>query len=127
MGSPDENKFRIALVGGLFASQPAGREILLRLATHVLKGNQIGNPPIQRMLNDAMLHFIPSVDPGFDNLEENEDCNPVVNTEVGNKLLEENTDMSKQIDRVANAFKTMLRTENYDAVVILGGGASKIR
>jgi len=127
MGSPDENKFRIALVGGLFASQPAGREILLRLATHVLKGNQIGNPPIQRMLNDAMLHFIPSVDPGFDNLEESEDCNPVVNTEVGNKLLEENTDMSKQIDRVANAFKTMLRTENYDAVVILGGGASKIR
>ncbi|KAG5333446.1 CBPD Carboxypeptidase, partial [Acromyrmex heyeri] len=126
MGSPDENKFRIALVGGLFASQPAGREILLRLATHILKGNQIGNPPIQRILNDAMLHFIPNVDPGFDNLEESEDCNPVVNNEVGNKLLEENTDMSKQTDRVANAFKTMLRTENYDAVVILGGGASKI-
>ncbi|KYN37346.1 Carboxypeptidase D [Trachymyrmex septentrionalis] len=126
MGSPDENKFRVALVGGLFASQPAGREILLRLATHILKGNQIGNPPIQRMLNDAMLHFIPSIDPGFDNLEQSEDCNPVVDNEVGNKLLEENTDMSKQTDRIANAFKTMLRTENYDAVVILGGGASKI-
>ncbi|KYM95838.1 Carboxypeptidase D [Cyphomyrmex costatus] len=126
MGSPDENKFRIALIGGLFASQPAGREILLRLATHILKGNQIGNPPIQRILSDAMLHFIPGIDPGFDNVEKSEDCNPVVNDEVGNKLLEESTDTSKQTDRVTNAFKTMLQTENYDVVVILRGGASKI-
>ncbi|XP_077256149.1 carboxypeptidase D svr [Temnothorax americanus] len=126
MGSPDENKFRIALVGGLFASQPAGREILLRLATHILMGNQIGNPPIQRLLDDATLHLIPGVDLGFDNVEESNDCNPVVNDEIGEKLLLENTDASKQMDNVTDAFKRLLQTENYDVVVILGGGASQI-
>ncbi|XP_032665453.1 carboxypeptidase D-like [Odontomachus brunneus] len=125
VGSPDENKFRIALVGGLFASQPAGREILLRLATHILMGNQIGNPPIQRILDNAILHFIPGVDPGFDNIREIKDCNPIVKDEVGEKLLlESNT--SERIDAITNAFKKMLQTENYDVAVILGGGASQI-
>ncbi|XP_011871567.1 PREDICTED: carboxypeptidase D-like [Vollenhovia emeryi] len=126
MGSPDENKFRIALVGGLFASQPAGREILLRLATHILMGNQIGHPPIQRLLDDATLHFVPGVDPGFDDIEPSNDCNPVVNDEVGEKVLLESTDGSKRADRVADAFKRMLQAENYDVVVILGGGTSQI-
>lgn len=127
MGSPDENKFRIALVGGLFASQPAGREILLRLATHILMGNQVGNPRIQRILGNAILHFIPGVDPGFNNVEDAKDCNPVVNDEIGEKLLLENNKRSKQADVVTDAFKKMLQTEDYDVVVILGGGGSQIR
>lgn len=125
MGSPDENKFHIALVGGLFASQPTGREILLRLATHILMGNQIGDPPIQRILDNAVLHFIPGVDPGFDNIKMSNDCNPVVKDEIGEKLLLEN--MSKQVGSVTDAFKRMLQTENYDVVVILGSGGSQIR
>ncbi|XP_011256547.2 carboxypeptidase D [Camponotus floridanus] len=123
MGSPDENKFHIALVGGLFASQPAGREILLRLATHILMGNRIEDPPIQRILDNALLHFIPGIDPAFDNIEQSKNCNPVVRNEVGNKLLSENT---KQTDIITNAFEKMLQTEDYDVVVILGGGASQI-
>lgn len=127
MGSPDEDKFRIALVGGLFASQPAGREILLRLATHILMGNQIGNPPIQKILEHAVLHFIPGVDPGFDNIEESNDCNPVVKDEIGENLLLDNIDMSKQVGRVTDAFRRLLQTEFYDVVVILGSGGSQIR
>ncbi|EZA54200.1 Carboxypeptidase D [Ooceraea biroi] len=126
MGSPDENKFRIALVGGLFASQPAGREILLRLATHILMGNQIGDPAIQQILHNAVLHFIPGVDPGFDNVEQTKDCNPVVKDEVGEKLLLENNDTSKQMDIITNAFRRMLQTESYDVVITLGGGTSQI-
>lgn len=126
MGSPDENKFHIALVGGLFASQPAGREILLRLATHILMGNKIGNPPIERILDDALLHFIPGIDPAFDDIEEeSKDCNPVVKNEVGDKLLSENN--TKQTDIITNAFEKMLQTEDYDVVVILGDGTSQIR
>lgn len=125
MGSPDENKFRIALVGGLFASQPVGREILLRLATHILMGNQFGDPPIKKLLDNAMLHFIPSVDPKFDNIADNTNCNPIVKDEIGETLLSENN--KKQADVIINIFKRMLRTETYDAVIILGGGASRIR
>lgn len=124
MGSPDENKFRIALVGGLFASQPAGREILLRLATHILMGNQVGDPPIKRLLDNALLYFIPAVDPKFDNIAQNTDCNPTVNDEVGETLLSGN-DEKQQVEAIA--FKRMLRTEAYDAIVILGGGTSGAR
>jgi len=127
MGSPDEDKFHIALVGGLFASQPAGREILLRLATHILMGNQIGNSIIQQILRNAVLHFIPGVDPGFDNVEQTKDCNPIVKDEVGKKLLLENNNTSKRMDIITNAFKRMLQTENYDVIIILGGGTSQIR
>jgi len=90
-------------------------------------GNQIGDPPIQRILDNAVLHFVPGVDPGFDNIKESNDCNPVVKDEVGEKLLLENIDTSTQVGRVTDAFKRMLQTENYDVVVILGSGGSQIR
>lgn len=113
------------MVGGLFASQPAGREILLRLATHILKGNNIGDPPIQRLLDNAILHFIPSVDPEFDNIKNTKDCNLVVKDEVGEQLLS-GSNASERVNTITNAFKRMLQIENYDAVVILGGGTMQI-
>lgn len=112
-------------MGGLFASQPAGREILLRLATHILTGNQIGNPSIQRILDNAILHFIPGVDPGFDNIKGIKDCNPVVRDEVGEAFLS-GSNTSEPTSTIRNAFKRMLQTENYDFIVILEGGASQI-
>ncbi|KAL2736992.1 carboxypeptidase D [Vespula squamosa] len=124
MGSPEENKFHIALIGGLFASQPVGREILLRLATHILMGNEIGDPPINRILNNAVLHFIPGVDPGFDNVPN--DCNPTVKDEIGEKLLSQNTNKTKEMDIITNAFKKMLLNEAYDVIIILGGGSFSI-
>ncbi|KAG7204671.1 hypothetical protein KM043_005086 [Ampulex compressa] len=126
MGAPEENKFHIALVGGLFASQPVGREVLLRLATHILMGNQIGNPPIKRVLDNAVLHFLPGIDPGFDDIRNIEDCNPVVKDEIGIKLLIKGNNETSKANAVMNAFKTMLRTEAYDAIIILGGGALKV-
>lgn len=125
MGSPEENKFHIALIGGLFASQPVGREILLRLATHILMGNQIDDPPIKRILNNAVLHFIPGVDPGFDNVPN--DCNPTVKDEIGEKLLSQNINKTKEMDIITNAFRKMLLNEAYDVIIILGGGSFSIR
>nr|XP_012140788.1 PREDICTED: carboxypeptidase D-like [Megachile rotundata] len=122
MGAPEENKFHIGLVGGLFASQPVGREILLRLATHILKGNQIGDPPIERILNNSVLHFIPGVDPGFDSIFNVQKCNPTVPNEVGTRLLQrDNADFDK-LSMVTNAFKTTLSNEKYDVLIILGSG-----
>ncbi|KAK2580979.1 hypothetical protein KPH14_006039 [Odynerus spinipes] len=120
MGAPEENKFHIALIGGLFASQPVGRELLLRLATHILMGNKIGDPPIKRILNNAVLHFIPGVDPGFDNVPN--DCNPVVKDEVGEKLLSQNPNKTREMDIITNAFRKMLLNEGYDVIILLGSG-----
>ncbi|KOX76817.1 Carboxypeptidase D [Melipona quadrifasciata] len=127
MGAPEENKYRIGLIGGLFASQPMGREILLRLATHILMGNQIGDPPIQRILNNSVLHFVPGIDPGFDNVINVQECNPIVDDEIGKRLLSHNNNVtSDKLDMITNAFKTMLSSEEYDAIIILESGALEI-
>ncbi|XP_076629152.1 carboxypeptidase D svr [Colletes latitarsis] len=126
MGAPEENKFHIGLIGGLFASQPVGREILLRLATHILMGNQIGDPPIQRILNNTVLHFVPGVDPGFDNILDNQDCNPIVRGEVGEKLLQKNSISYDKINVITKAFKEILANEGYDVIIMFGSGALKV-
>lgn len=127
MGGPEENKFHIGLIGGLFASQPVGREVLLRLATHILMGNQIEDPPIQRILNNTVLHFLPGVDPGFDNIVNIQDCNPIESDEIGEKLLQKDNTGSDETNRVTNALKRILSNEGYDVVVILGSGSLKVR
>ncbi|CAK9804732.1 Carboxypeptidase D [Anthophora plagiata] len=126
VGAPEENKFHIGLIGGLFASQPIGREILLRLATHILMGNQIGDPPVERILNNTVLHFVPGVDPGFDDIMDVHDCNSVVYDEVGKRLLLQNNVNSDRLSTITNAFKTILSNERYDVIIILGGGAVEV-
>ncbi|XP_031840288.1 carboxypeptidase D svr [Nomia melanderi] len=126
MGAPEENKFHIGLIGGLFASQPVGREVLLRLATHILMGNKIGDPPIQRILNNSVLHFIPGIDPGFDNILNSRECNPIVKDEVGKRLLQKGTLNSDKLDTITSAFKEMMANGEYDAVIIIGSGALKV-
>ncbi|CAK9809820.1 Carboxypeptidase D [Anthophora quadrimaculata] len=126
VGAPEENKFHIGLIGGLFASQPIGREILLRLATHILMGNQIGDPPVERILNNTVLHFVPGVDPGFDDIMDVHDCNPVVYDEIGKRLLLQNNVNSDRLSTITNAFKTILSNEGYDVIIILGGGAVEV-
>ncbi|XP_076646852.1 carboxypeptidase D svr isoform X1 [Halictus rubicundus] len=126
MGAPEENKFHIGLIGGLFASQPVGREMLLRLATHILMGNQIGDPPIQRILINSVLHIIPAVDPGFDEIPENHDCNPIVKGEIGEKILHKSNANSEPANSVTSAFKKMMANEEYDVIIILGSGARKV-
>ncbi|XP_066602873.1 carboxypeptidase D-like [Prorops nasuta] len=125
MGAPEENKFHIAFIGGLFASQPIGRELLLRLATHILMGNKLGDPPISRILDNAVLHFVPGVDTGFDSIKE-ECIPPTVKEEVGQTLLLQERDKSMILDVITNAFKNLLAANKYDAVVLLGGGSATI-
>ena len=124
MGAPEENKFHIALVGGLFASQPIGREIVLRMATHLLMGDRIGDPPIKKLLDNAVFHFIPGVDPGFDTISDN--CNPLVHDEVGQKLLATDDENSQSLDAVTNAFRSILRNEEYSAIILFGGGSKQV-
>lgn len=118
MGSTEESKIHIGLLGGLFASQPVGREILLRLARHVLKGNKEGIQFFTRLLDRVVLHFIPGVDPGFEKVKN--ECNPATHDEVGKRL--NTTRKERGLDVVTNALEQMLETEGFDALVLFGGG-----
>ena len=59
MGSPDEFKFKIAILGGLYANEPAPREILLFLARHYVEGYRKRDKDIVSFLSKVVLHFIP--------------------------------------------------------------------
>lgn len=120
MGDSEETKIHVGFIGGIFASQPIGREISLRFARHILMGNKEKNPFIDRLLDRVVLHFIPGVDPSFDKLSYN--CNASMNDEVGKKLYSSPKDMLPQLDVVTNALEQILETEGFDAVVLFGGG-----
>ncbi|XP_011313662.1 carboxypeptidase D-like [Fopius arisanus] len=116
LGAPEERKIHVALVGGLFASQPVGREIFLRLANHLVKGDLIGDPPIVKLLDNAVFHIIPGLDKKFDQVTDN--CNPQVANETAGLLL-----AGEDKDPVTSAFRRMLASEEYDAVITVIGGS----
>ncbi|XP_043268241.1 carboxypeptidase D-like [Venturia canescens] len=121
MGAPEEKKFHIALIGGLYASQPIGREMILRMATHLLTGDRIGDPPIMKLLDNAVLHFIPGLDPNFHRVPDH--CNPlVVNDEVGKILISQEDEDAEGLDAVTNSFRRLLRNEAFDGIVTFSGG-----
>lgn len=61
IGSPNEDKFHILLIGGLYANEPVGREMLVRFARHMVYGQKQKDPDVLKLLNNVVLHFIPSV------------------------------------------------------------------
>jgi hypothetical protein len=56
---------RILFVGGMRASQPIGRELLLRLANHIMTGVTVRDFEMMSMLNKATLVFVPGIDRSF--------------------------------------------------------------
>ncbi|XP_067136764.1 carboxypeptidase D-like [Centruroides vittatus] len=63
--SSQEHKFdipKIALIGGLHGDQPVGREMLLRLIRHLLRGYRMGDKRIKNLLETVSIHIFPSID-----------------------------------------------------------------
>lgn len=64
----DEDKVNVALFGGVYGSQPVGRELLIRLARHLGTGYKQDDSSIKSLLSKMNVYIIPMVDTsGFDN------------------------------------------------------------
>eukprot|EP00092_Neocalanus_flemingeri_P022680 GFUD01024600.1.p1 GENE.GFUD01024600.1~~GFUD01024600.1.p1 ORF type:complete len:373 (+),score=151.42 GFUD01024600.1:107-1120(+) len=60
-------KVAVLLVGGLYGSQPVGREVLVRLARHMGEGYKKGDNIVTMILRMADIYILPAVDlAGFD-------------------------------------------------------------
>ena len=60
-------KVGVLLVGGLYGSQPVGREVLVRLARHMGEGYKRDDNIVTMILRRADIYILPSVDmAGFD-------------------------------------------------------------
>lgn len=67
IGSPEEKKLHILVLSSLFDSAPIGREMVLNLARHVIKGYALGEPPLETLINNTVLHFVPVME-NFDDV-----------------------------------------------------------
>lgn len=65
LGSPEETKLHILVLSSVFDTEPVGREMVLNLARHVMRGFGQGEPVILSLLDNAVLHFVP-IRHGFD-------------------------------------------------------------
>lgn len=122
-GAPEENKFHIVLIGGLYASQPVGRELLIRLARHLVTGYGRRNPSILSILSKAVVHIMPGIDPSFYTTD-NPVCNPPNNpAETGYRFLVPQNGTSE----VADALKSMMEKEEFDLALNIEGGGIYMR
>ena len=55
-------KVPVLLVGGLYGSQPLGREVLLRFAKHIGEGAKRFDNVVTELLNRAVIYILPAVD-----------------------------------------------------------------
>jgi carboxypeptidase D len=64
-GNASQNTFpkvAVLLVGGLFGSQPLGREVLLRFAAHLAEGYKRLDNVVVELLSRATIYILPAVD-----------------------------------------------------------------
>ncbi|KAK8398384.1 hypothetical protein O3P69_003938 [Scylla paramamosain] len=63
-----DNRVRVMVIGGLYGSQPVGRELVMRLARHLAAGWANKHREMQRLLQNTRIFLVPIVDvDGFDN------------------------------------------------------------
>ncbi|XP_075984216.1 carboxypeptidase D-like isoform X2 [Anticarsia gemmatalis] len=130
VGSPEETKFHIAITSSFYGSQPLGQEMLLNFARHVATAYSIGEFIHIRLLKNAVLHFIPNIDPLANKMIKQYDgtdkCNlEALEEEFGDSLY---TYLTKNdLNPLSNytrekAFISMLESERYDLVLELSSG-----
>lgn len=126
-------------MGNIFATQPIGREIAVYLARHLLTGHKIGDPNILTILKNAVVHVIPAIDVGFENIRGDYPKEAAGNDRLNNYTCNNITADFKQIgeqimsvgnrnngdlqNRILTAFKHMLLDENFDLIVNVEGGS----
>ncbi|XP_070572081.1 carboxypeptidase D-like isoform X2 [Ptychodera flava] len=65
-----EKKPVVGLIGGLYAEEPVGREVLMRVIRHLCEGYKRGDERVKKLLNSVSIHIIPSIDlDGFEDAQ----------------------------------------------------------
>ncbi|XP_049794262.1 carboxypeptidase D-like [Schistocerca nitens] len=110
MGAPEEGKLHVALVGSLFSSQPAGRELVLRVARHLLAGIAKQDPLVTNVLKNTVVVIVPGANP---QMYDGSVCNPPAGP----------LDSGEAINPAVRSLLGVLNIEQPDAVLAVGGGS----
>lgn len=124
LGSPEERKVHILILSSFFISSPIGREITMNTVRHIIEGYKIQEPPIMKILNNSVIHFIPLMQ-GFDEIEkqfmENSSiCDPIIQNDLADRIL------SPESERKRDLLLRMFENNRYDLVLTFSAGGSDI-
>ncbi|XP_040152516.1 carboxypeptidase D [Anopheles arabiensis] len=125
IGTPEETKLHILIISSLFQTAAIGREMVMNLARHVLAGYLIKEPLLIKLLENAVLHFVP-VKNDFEEVMAQfranaSVCNPTLHTdELADKLLNAETDHQKDM------FLRMLKEDEYDLALTFAAGGHDV-
>lgn len=113
------------MFGSFFDSSPLGRELTVNMARHVIMGYKLEEPPIVRLLNNTVFHFVPFTN-GFDMilsqyLRNENVCDPTTPEEFADRLL------SPEKDRKKSLFLEMLETNQFDLALTFSAGGFDIQ
>lgn len=125
LGSPEETKLHILVLGSFFDTSPLGRELTLNLARHVIAGYTIQEPPYVRLLKNSVFHFVPFTD-NFEFIlgqySRNESvCDPITREEFSDRLL------SPEFDKKKSVFLNMLESNRFDLALTFSAGGFDIQ
>lgn len=122
MGSPDEYKFKIAILGGLYVNEPATREVLLFLARHYVEGYRKKDKDIISLLSNVVLYFIPYFEQKQSYLKK---CMTDDQADVTGPLLIATNQPNEQ--KTTYSLWKMLQQEQFDIMFNLEGGSMSIK
>ena len=98
-------KVGVLLVGGMYGTQPIGRELLIRFARHLGEGYKNGDNEITVMLTKADIYILPGVDlEGFENAKEGE-CSPSPRKEAGGMFKETTNRATEALKNFMSRFR----------------------
>lgn len=97
----------------------------MNVARHVTTGYSLNEPPMVRLLKNAVLHFAPitsEIDEMFTAFLRNETiCDPIVREEMADRIL------SPEADRKKDTFLSMIQDTRFDMILTFSAGGNDIQ
>lgn len=126
IGETEETKIHILVLSSLFETSPLGREMAVNLARHIVTAYNTREPLMIELLKNTVIHFV-TVNTKFSNVyeqyvEKKNVCDPHLNEELGDKLLNAESDTVKNI-----FFKLFERDEVSLALTFTAGDDSNVQ
>lgn len=117
---------RILILGTLFDSAPLGREITLNIARHVTAGYSLNEPPMVKLLKNAVIHFTPITttvnDEYLHSFNINQTiCDPIVKEELADRILGAENEHRKDI------FLNQIREKQFDLILNFAAGGNDVQ
>lgn len=125
VGAPEEDKFQIGIIGGLYATEPQTRELLLNLADEIENGYLSQNNKIKRILSTSVITLIPVFDHKPDPTRTQRACYTTDAGEFPAPLLIA-TDRYEE-DADAKMLWNTVKESHFDLLLILDAGSLQLR